>query len=224
MVNILLSDYDISRKDCASALAPYLRRGMKVTVLAYSFRDRDIKDAGDWEKLYGLSGGKAGLLRGGIEKSFQPYGIRDFYFVNYFSDSPEKAAAAIKACDVLYLPWGQASLFMTRILEKGLYQAVERYSGVILGVGAGAQIQLSSYHLTPGKDYHDFVFSHGLRFIENYDIELHYDGGEMTEFYARKAAMEGGTTVLAIEDGSGVIFENGEMKHFGNVYGFKSNR
>ena len=222
MVNILLSDYDIGKPNCVTALSRYLRRGMKVTVLAYSFRDRDAGSAEDWEKLYGLRGGKAGVIRGGIEKSFQPYGIKDFYFVNYFSDSPEKAAAAVKACDLLYLPWGQANLFMTRILEKGLYRHIENYKGVILGIGAGAQIQLSSYHLTPGKDYASFGFSQGLRFVDGYDIEIHYDGSQELDLAAQRAAYEGGATVLAIEDGSGVIFDGGEMSHFGNVYGFKS--
>ncbi|GHU47019.1 hypothetical protein FACS1894120_4660 [Clostridia bacterium] len=222
MVNILLSDYDISKKPCVDALSKYLRRGMKVTVPALSFRERDVTCEADWQKLYGCADGKPGVLRGGIEKTFLPYGIRDFYFINYFSDTAEKAAAAVKACDLLYLPWGTASLFMTRILEKGLYHYIEKFSGVVVGVGAGAQIQLATYHFTPGKDYPDFGFSQGVRFIEGYDVELHYDGTPQTEVYAQKAAMESKNTVLAIEDGSGVIFDGGVMTHFGNVYGFKA--
>ena len=71
MINILLDALDFSADFLYEELKRYIHPEDKVVILAFSYRDRDVRCLADWNRLYGKSGGL--YYEGGI--SFLP--IRD---------------------------------------------------------------------------------------------------------------------------------------------------
>jgi peptidase E len=225
MTNILLSNYDISQEWCYPTLKEYIKPNSKVAVIAYSFRDSEVPDAAAWQNLYG----KNAPCRTGILRTLAAYGINEntVRFVDYFTDEVKIARAAVKQCDILYLPWGNPSRFMERILEKGLYKDMENFRGTVIGVAAGAQLQLSEYHFTPGKDSASFGYSLGLNFVSGIDVEVHYDpkdASRKTEACAVKAAEEKNIPVYALEETGAIVIHNGKIVPVGDVYCFKNKK
>ena len=214
MVNILLSKYDIAAEWCLPVLAGYIAPGAKVAVLAYSFRS-DVPDNAAWEKLYG----DGGAVRVGIAKTFTPYNVNKIFYINYFDDRIDRARAAIAQADILYLPWGMPDLLMSRVLERELYLDIANFRGTVIGIAAGAQVQLDRYHITPGKDHPGFAYSTGFGFISGIDIEPRYNPANAEAANALvRVGRERGVTVYGIGDEGGIVIEDSKAVPIGNVY------
>ncbi|GHU58382.1 hypothetical protein FACS1894133_3050 [Clostridia bacterium] len=214
MTNILLSSYNIAAGWCMPALSRYITAGAKVAVLAYSFR-ADVPDNAAWENLYG----DGGAVRVGIAKSFAPYDVNKIFCINYFDDRTDRARAAVAQADILYLPWGMPDLLMSRVLERGLYLDIANFRGTVIGIAAGAQVQLDRYHITPGKDHPSFAYSTGFGFISGIDIEPRYDPGNAEAGNALvRVARERGVPVYGIAEAGGIVIDGGKAELIGEVY------
>ena len=119
MVNILLEGFHVDAPWLMPELKKHLKPGMKVAIVALSFRDSQAHDAESWNGLYSRDGGR---YYGGMVNALCAYGVSedDISFVNYFADSRDEAAAKIAAADVLYFPGGLPDRMMERIVEMGL--------------------------------------------------------------------------------------------------------
>jgi len=217
MINILLSKYDIGKKWCAEKLKKYIKNDARVAVIAFSFRDEDIKNEQDWDRFYG----NGGVLSNAIANSFKHYGIESesIEYIDYFRDSEASAKRKLQAADILYFPGGAADKIMSRVIKFDLYQTIENYKGVIIGFGAGAQIQLAQYHVTSmgGK----VCPSLGFRFAEGFDIELNYANDESQNYFIGRVVSETGMPVYAIGDEGALIIDNGAMSAIGDVHCFR---
>ena len=212
MINILLSRYDISKKWCSKELAKYIKKGAKVVVLAFSFGD-EISSVNDWEKYYG----KIGVLSTAIEKAFKHYGVRsdDVQYINYFCDTPEVARDKLSQADIFFIPGGRADKFMMRAIEFQLYKEIEQHKGVVIGFGAGAQVQLAKFHVSDGDA--KMCYSLGFRFIDGFDIEPDYSGRDLQDYFISRVIKETGVPVYAIGEEGAIIVDNGEMRIIGDV-------
>lgn len=217
MINILLEGYDIDAVWLRDELKQYIKPTHAVAVVAFSFRDSRVKSIEDWNLLYGKESGKyyAGIIGG-----LRSYGIpeRNITFVNYFEDTKESAAQKIEKADIIYFLGGLPDRMMDRIKEFELYDILMNHNGIVMGYSAGAVIQLSEYHLSPDDDYPKFQYYKGLPYLNDFYLEVHYEGTEIQNNAIRRVITERGKPVYATAFEAGaILIDNGNMKLIGNV-------
>ena len=216
MVNILLSKYDIGKPWCVEAFGRYITPSARVAVVAFSFGD-EISNQNDWDRFYGAGG----TLSTAITKSFAPYGVapESVEYIDFFRDSPASAKRKLQSANILYFPGGAADKIMSRVIAFELYDDIENHRGVVIGFGAGAQIQLSRYHVTSARG--TVCPNLGFRFAEGLDIETNYSNDESQNYFIGKVIGETGLPVYAIGDQGALIIDNGKLGAIGDVQCFR---
>ena len=217
MINILLEGYDIDAPWLYGELKNYIRPYHSVVVVAFSFRDNRVKSLSDWNKLYSKECGK---YYSGIIGGFAAYGISEenINFINYFVDTKESAVQKIKNADIIYFLGGLPDRMMDRIKEFELYDVLMQYDGIVMGYSAGAVIQLAEYHLSPDDDYPEFKYYEGLPYLNDFYMEVHYEGTAVQDESIQRVLAERGKTVYATAVRSGAILvDNGNLKLLGDV-------
>ena len=217
MINILLEGYDIDAVWLYNELKKYIKPTYSVAVVAFSFRENRVKSITDWNLLYGKENGK---VYAGITGGFKTYGIpeNNITFVNYFADTKESAAKKIEKADIVYFPGGLPDRMMDRIREFDLYDSLMKHDGIVMGYSAGAVIQLSEYHLSPDEDYPEFQYYNGLPYLNDFYVEVHYEGTDIQNESIRRVIAERQKIVYATTSGVGaIIVDNGNIKLIGSV-------
>lgn len=221
MINILLEGYDIDASWIYNELKNYIKPHHSVAVMAFSFRDSQVKTLLDWNALYSKENGR---YYGGIVGGITAYGIpeENISFINYFTDTRESAAQKIKTADIIYFLGGLPDRMMDRIREFDLYDVLMAHNGILMGYSAGAVIQLAEYHLSPDDDYPEFKYFEGLPYLNDFYMEVHYEGTEVQDEAIRRVLSERGKTVYATAVRSGAILvDNGNIKLIGDVKIFR---
>ncbi len=217
MINILLEGYDIDSPWLYDELKKYTKPFHKVAVVAFSFRDSQAKSCADWDLLYGKESGK---FYGGIVGGFASYGVSEnnITFINYFADTKETANNKIAKADIVYFPGGLPDKMMERIKEFELYDNLMNHNGIIMGYSAGALIQLAEYHLSPDEDYPEFKYCNGLPYLNDFYLEVHYEGKDTQKEAIQKVLDERNKAVYATAIMKGAILvDNGIIKLLGDV-------
>ena len=221
MINILLEGYDIDASWIYNELKNYIKPNHSVAVVTFSFRDSQVKTLLDWNALYSKENGR---YYGGIVGGITAYGIpeENISFINYFTDTRESAAQKIKTADIIYFLGGLPDRMMDRIREFDLYDVLMEHNGILMGYSAGAVIQLAEYHLSPDDDYPEFKYFEGLPYLNDFYMEVHYEGTEVQDEAIRRVLSERGKTVYATAVRSGAILvDNGNIKLIGDVKIFR---
>ncbi len=219
MVNILLEGYDIAAEWLKAELGRIILPRHRVAVAAFAFRDDRVRNAQEWERLYG----RDGMYSGGIAEGFAAYGIarENLRFLNYFADSRESAAQAVREADIVYFPGGLPDRMMQRMEEFALVDVLRQHDGIVMGYSAGAVIQLAEYHLSPDADYPQFGYYAGLSYLDNFYLEVHYEGNDVQKQAIRRVLTERGKRVYATQKNAGALLvENGAVRCIGDVKGF----
>ena len=217
LINILLEGYEINAPWLYDDLKKYILPNQLIAVIAFSFRDNEVKNLKDWDSLYSK---EKGIYYNGIVDGFTAYGISEdnITFVNYFKDTKESAVQKIQKADILYFTGGRPDRMMDRIKEFDLTDVLRKHKGIIMGYSAGAVIQLSEYHLSPDKDYKEFQYYDGLGYLDDFYLEVHYEETAVQNEAIQRVIAERGKTVYATAVQSGVILvDNGNLKLLGDV-------
>lgn len=220
MINILLEGYEINASYLYDDLKNYILPNYSVAVVAFSFRDREVKNSKDWNSLYSKENG---IYYNGIVSGFTAYGISEnnITFVNYFEDTKESAKQKAEKADILYFTGGRPDRMMNRIKEFDLVDVLKKHNGIVMGYSAGAVIQLSEYHISPDKDYKEFQYYDGLGYLNDFYLEVHYENTKVQNKAIQRVLAERGKTVYATAFMSGaVIVDNGNVKLLGEVKTF----
>ena len=217
MINILLEGFDIDAPWLYDELKNYIQPNHSVAVVAFSFRDNRVKSLSDWNALYSKECGK---YHDGIVGGFTTYGIpeENINFINYFTDTKESATQKIKSADIVYFLGGLPDRMMDRIKEFDLYDILMQHDGILMGYSAGAVIQLAEYHLSPDDDYPEFKYYEGLPYLNDFYLEVHYEGTLEQDESIQRVLAERGKTVYATAVRAGAILvDNGNLKLLGDV-------
>ena len=217
MIHILLEGYNLSAPWLYKELKKYIKPFHKVAVVAFSFRDSQVKSLADWELLYGRENGK---FYGGIVGGLAAYGIAEenITFIHYFADTKESAKNKIQCADIVYFLGGLPDKMMDRIKEFDLKDVLMKHKGIVMGYSAGAVIQLAEYHLSPDDDYPEFKYYEGLPYLNDFYLEVHYEGKDAQKAAIQKVLEERKKTVYATAIMKGAILvDNGIIKLLGDV-------
>lgn len=217
MINILLDTLDFSADFLYEELRRYLHPEDKVVILAFSYRDRDVRCLADWNRLYRK---RDGLYYEGMVSPFLRYGIPEDHiqWINDYTDSKSRAAELIRGADVLCLPGGLPDRMMERIDAFDLRNTLLQFPGVVLGYSAGALIQLEEYHLSPDQDYPEFCYFKGLPILKDFYLEVHYEDSDAQNEAIRRVLKERRKTVYAmVIDRAAIVADGPKVKLLGDV-------
>ena len=210
MINILMSRSDFINPQIKPSLAPYIKKGMKVTVICYSFFDHQYPTI----ESYRMDYGKDGQYYLKVVEQLDTFGIkeRDILWVSYFDDSKEEAIEKIKQADILFFPGGAPERFMDRIHEKGIFDAINAHQKTYIGVSAGTMIQFKNYYIAPDWDYPTFTYQKGLDLLEGFFVEVHYRRRRKQKSGMRKVFRAYKEPIYTIPDDGCLIVDNGQIK------------
>ncbi len=206
MINILMSRSDLIHPKIKPALTPYIKKGMKVTVVCYSFFDSQYPRIEDYRRDYG----KDGKYYIKVVEQLIPFGIKeeDIAWASYFDDTESEAIKKIETSDILFFPGGAPDKFMERIHEKGLYETINNYKKTYIGVSAGTMIQFNRYHISPDIDYHKFSYQDGLDLLKGFFVEVHYRRRKKQKSGMRKVFRTYKKPIYIIPDDGAVVIDD----------------
>ncbi len=215
MVNMLFSLYNFHENWAKEIVVKYINTDEKVLIIPFSFGD-EISSDKDWQNSYSKNNGK---YYESVVTPFVNYGIKEenINWINYFKDTKENAKVKIRNSNIIFLTGGLPDKMMSRLIEFDLIDDIESFTGVIIGSSAGAMVQILEYHITPDDDYPAFSYNTGLNMINNFDIEVHYEGTEVQNKYIKKVLEEKKDKVYAITNNGGVIVDNKKIILLGDT-------
>lgn len=216
MINILLNLYNFDEEWCLETLRNVIKKEHIVLVVAFSFRDKNIKDKNDWQKSYSKTYEK---YYKDIVNPFLSYGIieENIKWVNYFEDTQESVKEKIKNSNIIFFTGGLPDKMMKRLKEFDLIKDIENYSGIVMGCSAGAMIQIAEYHITPDEDYDAFSYNNGLDLIKDFDIEVHYKETDKEKESIKRVIKEKLKNIYAMKNNGGIIVNNNKVELLGEI-------
>lgn len=218
MINMLFSLYNFHESWAKDSVAKYINSNDKVLIIPFSFYDTLCSDD-EWQKEYSKTSSRD---YESVITPFISYGIQEenIDWINYFKDTKENAKAKIRNSNIIFFTGGLPDKMMERLIEFDLVHELESFTGVIIGSSAGAVIQLSEYHLTPDGDYSTFSYYLGLNMINDFAIEVHYEGTDIQYESIKKVLHEKKDKIYAITNSGGIIVDNGQITALGDVQTF----
>lgn len=216
--HILLSDSEIDKNWAFSSLKRVIKSDDRVCICALSFFD-DTKTERDWNVQFKEGQGFLFRLNNDI---FYKYGLKkeQITWINYFKDSKEEMLNKLQNSSVVYFPGGAPELLMKRIKECKLKRILKNYQGTMIGVSAGAMVQLDDYHITPDDEYPTFQYLKGLGCMNSFDIEVHYQANNHQRKYIQKVLEEKKKPIYALYETGGLIVKE-SVSMFGKVEVFE---
>ena len=218
MVNMLFSLYNFHEKWAKGTIEKYINCNDKVLIIPFSFGEKISNDM-DWQSAYNKDNGE---YYKSVVLPFLSYGIieENIDWINYFKDTKDSEKDKIRNSDILFFTGGLPDKMMCRLKEFDLTDEIESFGGIIMGISAGAMIQIAEYHITLDKDYDTFSYNRGLNLIKDFGIEVHYEEIEIQKNYIDKVLNEKKDTVYAIKDTGGIIIDNNEITLLGDTHIF----
>ena len=217
MVNVLLESYNLTEPFLYDALKPYIKPHHRVAIVAFSFLPSQATTLEQWLTMYGR---EEGMFYHWLVDPLMEFGIpeENITVVNYFADSKEFARDKVENADILYFTGGLPDAMMDRLAEFELLDVLQSFDGLVLGCSAGAMIQLREYHITPDWDYPVFGYYNGLPWLQDFYVEVHYEGTDLQKECIHRVLRERGKPVYAtFHDRGAVMIENGKITRLGET-------
>ncbi len=213
-----MTSYNFHENWAKDIVVKYINTDDKVLIIPFSFGD-EISSDKEWQNSYSKSNGK---YYESVVTPFVSCGIKEenINWINYFKDTKENAKVKIRNSNIIFLTGGLPDKMMSRLIEFDLIDDIEDFTGVIIGSSAGAMVQIAEYHITPDDDYPIFSYNAGLNMINNFDIEVHFEGTEVQNRYIKKVLEEKKDTIYAITNNGGVIVDNKKIILLGDTQVF----
>lgn len=122
------------------------------------------------------------LLQGGNYyneryEPFKDFGVtEDHFYIVHPKDDKETIKNRFTYCDIIFLAGGHMCVLEQLLNNFGLWKLIKMCDKHIIGVSAGALIQLDKYDITPyiDKDYDYYEVCEGLGLVKNLRLIVHY--------------------------------------------------
>lgn len=148
------------------------------------------------------------------KKSFEDIGMEHIKLLNYRLTNQEMQKE-IREHDILYFTGGRPEKLMESLTEKELIQAVKEFSGLMVGVSAGALVFCKDCIITKDEDYPETQVIKGLDLVE-FSVEVHYDGSIDEELFPLSDKRD----IYAIPNGSAIFWNEEIVTPIHNVFNF----
>ena len=149
---------------------------------------------------------------------FEDIGASAVKFAEY-SDSPKKIAQKAKRSDLIYLPGGITRILLEHILDAKVDRLLREYDKIIVGNSAGALVLGRDCILTRGKYNKRTVIIPGLGLVD-FSVKVHYKASKDSEL--KQLSLQ--RKIYAIPERSALIYDNGSVSCFGDIYLFQNGK
>jgi peptidase E len=219
-MNILLDKLDFNEDWAYNTLKNIIKSEHKICIIPFAFHEEWIKNKEEWEKCYNKIDGEQYKI---IAAPFYTYGINDdnITLVNYFADNSDSAKAKINSSDIIFFTGGFPDKIINRLEELDLINTAQQFKGIKMGWSAGTVMQCYEYFLSPDEDYPEFVYLKGLKYIEDFAVEVHYKNTEVQNESIEKYMREKGKKVYTTEPHSAIIVDGSDVTLLGNAKIYK---
>ena len=207
MINILLSITSVDDVDIINTIRHYLINKKRVLILLYSFFQAHTPNEDKYNEYYSSSSEHHNK----VVTAFKGFGMNEdsLIFIDYYKHTSSQIISYIKTSDVIYFPGGSPDEMMNRIHDKGLYEELSKFEGVVIGSSAGTMIQFDEFMIIPDDDYNKPCKYKGLGYIKNYYVEVHYSGSRLEKRYINKSSET--KNFLMIPNNGMVVFEDNRI-------------
>ncbi len=221
MTNILINNYALDATWCFDSFKTIIQSEMKVVVLPFSFRDDLVKNAQEADRYYA----KGGKYYESIVNPLLKFGIKEenITILNYYVATKDDVVSELNTADILYFTGGLSDKTIERCKEKQIFEELKAFDKIVIGVGAGAMVQLDKFHITPDDDYEEYSYCSGIGYLDDFDIEVHYDCSYGKKMSIRRALVEEKKNIYAIGNQGSLLVEDGKISCIGQVELFKTN-
>ena len=173
------------------------------------------------------------LSQGGryYKEQYEPFKdlniIEDNFYIVKPQDDKEIVKSKLHNCDIIFLAGGHMSVLEYILKQFEVWNLLKIYDKHIIGVSAGALIQLDQYNVTPyiDKDYDYYEIYNGLGLIKNLRLIVHYhdDYDKHHEVFQRitdeiveeMAISNKDIMLVALSDSEGMLVNNNSIKFIG---------
>lgn len=216
MVNLLLSLNNFDEDWCYHILKNIIKEKHNVLIIPFSYDDRWLKDDLDWDNAFN---NQHGTHYKDIVSPFLSYGIdeNNIKWINQFKDSVKVMKEKIKNTNIIFFTGGYPDKMFDKLKKYDLIESLENFSGIMIGVSAGAMVQISEYHITKDLDYDRFKYYTGLNIIKDFDIEVHFENTEIQNISLLKTIREKKKPVYSITNSGAVLVVNGKTYTLGDA-------
>ena len=105
-----------------------------------------------------------------------------------------------------------------RLEEKQVVNEIRKFPGAVIGFSAGAMIQIQDFHITEDDYYPMYSYHEGLNLIKRFDIEVHYEEGDLVQEAAiQRCLNEKKQVVYGIGDRGAIISKYNHVELLGDV-------
>ena len=162
MYSILMSNFQTGFIYIKEYLSKIINKDVKVVVIPWSFpvelESKNVRDFFD-DKKY--------------DKYIEPLigiGLNtdNVKILNCYRDSREYMINSINEASILILPGGNPEMFYNKVIQTGILECLQNYKKTIIGVSAGAELQLKKYFITKKNNYYKkFAWYDGFGIIDD---------------------------------------------------------
>ncbi|SNT51930.1 Peptidase E [Bacillus sp. OK838] len=149
------------------------------------------------------------------KKSFGDIGIKHIKLLDYRLTNQEMQNE-IKDHNVLYFTGGRPEKLMESLIANELIQAIKGFSGLMVGVSAGALVFCRDCIITKDEDYPETQVIKGLELVD-FSVEVHYDGTVDEELFPLSYNRD----IYAIPNGSAIYWDKQVITPIHNVTLFR---
>ena len=183
----------------------------KLWIIPVCCMAKTVTDHASFEAFFLMDGGEGMsdrkiLLDKGAEQT-------NIATLNYYDVIDDECIQNIISSQCIIFTGGRMELGLERMRKVGLDRALQNYSGIVIGVSAGALMLFSEYIITPNRYYKNLEICEGLGYIDGEEImiEVHFTEDDLLQVQCVELTCDSRKqTVHAIrEEGYMMVQNNG---------------
>lgn len=221
MHSILMSNFEIGFKYIKNYLNRTINKNTKVVVIPWSFAN-ELKSKNVREFFNDKKYDK--YIKPLIELGLD---IKNVRILDCYNDSREEMIRLINDSSILILPGGNPEMFYNKVIQTQILECLKNYKDTIIGVSAGAELQLKKYFITKKNNYYKkFAWYDGFGIIDNdfyFDVHSINQGKYLPSL--KRKSKEVMKDIYCLFDSGVIIYnrENKELNTYGEVVLFNGN-
>lgn len=162
MDSILMSDFNKGLLNIKSEVQKLINKNTKVTIIPWSFaQELETKNINEFFNEKRRNKYLNPLLEMGLDE-------KNVSILDCYNHETDEMIERIKKSDILILTGGNPEMFYKKVMETKILDVLKEYKNTIIGVSAGAELQLKKYFITKKNNYYKkFAFYDGFGIIDN---------------------------------------------------------
>lgn len=221
MYSILMSDFETGFIHIKDDLSKMINNDAKLVVIPWSFpielKSKNIKEFFDDKKYNKYI---EPLIRLGLN-------VKNIKILDCYKDSKEYMVNSIKDSSILILPGGNPEMFYNKVIQTGILECLKEYKKTIIGVSAGAELQLKKYFITKKNNYYKkFAWYDGFGIInDDFYFDVHSINRGRYLPALKNVSKQVNKDVYCLFDSGVIIYDRKtkDLNTFGEVLYFNGN-